>query len=222
MKENPEEVVDLGCGEGIFLDAARKFNQKISTIGVDLSRKNCKKTAKKHDAICGDVEFLPFKTNSVDVVFLLDVLEHLFEHNVLSEIYRILKDDGDLLLSTPNKFGIYEHKQLVYAEALCQNPQDIWNTLKGKPRNYAPYHVRLYSNKKLTQVLQDHGFLILESTTEGFCFPFLGSVKNFFSAFKKEYVLEERIRRHLEIFEKKLEIFNWLIIVHARKNSKKG
>lgn len=133
-----------------------------------------------------------------------------------------MKDDGDLLLSTPNKFGIYEHKQLVYAEDLCQNPWDIGNALKGKPRNYAPYHVRLYSKKELTQFLQGHGFLILESTTVGFCFPFLGNVNTFFSVFKKYYVLEERIRRWLEIFEKKLEIFNWLIIVHARKNSKKG
>jgi len=225
VKKNPESLVDLGCGEGFFLDFARKLNQQISRVGVEIGQKNCKITQqKKHTTICGDVEFPPLKSNSVEVVFLLDVIEHLFEHNVLSEIYRILKDDGDLLLTTPNKFGIYEHKQLVYAERLYLYPKDIWNGLKGKPRSYASYHVRLYSYKELTQVLQDHGFLIVESTTEGFCFPFLGTIRTVFSVLKKEDVFEDvfekRIKRILEIFEKKLKVFNFLIIVHARKNPK--
>jgi len=79
--------------------------------------------------------------------------------------------------------------------------------------------VQLYSFKELTQVLQDHGFLIVESTTEGFCFPFLGTIRTVFSVLKKD-VFEKRIKRILEIFEKKLKVFNWLIIVHAQKNPK--
>ena len=224
VKKSPKTLIDLGCGEGVFLDFAGKFNQQCLKIGVDLTQKNCKITKQKHTAICGDVEFPPLKSNSVEVVFLLDVIEHLLELNVLSEINRILKDDGDLLLTTPNKLGVYEHKQLVCGESLCQNPRDAWNSLMGKPRTYAPYHVRLYTCKSIIRALQDHGFIILESTTEGFCFPLLGTICNIFFAIKREslfrYLFNKRITKLLEVFERNLRFFNFLIIVHARKKPK--
>jgi len=221
MKKNPGKIADLGCGEGVFLDFSNKLNQQMLTIGVDFGRKNCEKTRiKGHNSILADVEFLPLKTNSIEAVFLLDVIEHLFEQKVLSEIYRVLKENGELLLSTPNKFGIYEHKQLVYVEDLFLCPEDIWNALKGKPRGYAPYHVKLYSKKELIRVLQDRGFLVLESKTIGFCFPFLGTIKNIFLIFKRN-IFESKIKRILEIFEKKVEVFNFEIIIHGCKTPKK-
>jgi ubiquinone/menaquinone biosynthesis C-methylase UbiE len=223
MKKNPQNLVDLGCGKGIFLTLAKSLNRKVLCTGVDFGRKNCESTQQKNNnAICGNIEFPPFKSNSIDVVFLLDVIEHLHGYNILSEIQRVLKDGGELLLSTPNKLGVYEHKQLVYAENVCLFPQDIWNGLKGKPRTYAPYHVKLYSNRDLMQVLQDHGFLILDYTTEGFCFPLLGTMINLFPVFKRKGIFEKRIMKILEFFEKKFWVLNFLIVIHARKQPTAG
>lgn len=226
MAKNPEKIVDLGCGKGVFLDFVSKLNKNALCIGVDFGRKNCTRTQEnKHVALCGDAALPPLKSNSVDVVFLFDVIEHFSHPTILSEIHRILKDDGVLLLSTPNKFGVYEHKQLVNLEMVVFYPQDIWNGLKGKPRSYAPYHLKLYSNKELIQVLQDNGFEILDSRFSGFCFPFLGTVRTVFASIKKEDIFESifkgRLIKILEIFEKRLWVFNFLIIVHAKKKSAK-
>jgi ubiquinone/menaquinone biosynthesis C-methylase UbiE len=225
MRKKPGILLDLGCGEGVFFDFAKEVSEKTLTVGLDIGRKNCASIQqKKHNAICGDVNSLPLQTNSVELVLLLDVIEHLYENDILSDINRVLKNEGDLLLTTPNKFGIYEHKQLVYGENLCHNPLDVFNSLMGKPRSYAPYHVRLYTYKAIVRALQDHGFVILESTTEGFCFPFLGTMQNIFFVFKKEsffrYLFNKRIIKLLEAFERNLKLFNFLIIVHARKNPK--
>jgi ubiquinone/menaquinone biosynthesis C-methylase UbiE len=46
------------------------------------------------DIVC-DIENLPFKNNSIDVVFNIAVLEHVKNpENVVGEIFRILKADG--------------------------------------------------------------------------------------------------------------------------------
>lgn len=223
INEKCETFVDLGSGDGLFLDFAKTFNQKMTRIGVELGRSKCKKMQeRKHAAVCGDVEFVPLKSNSVDIAFLLDVIEHLYEPKALSEIHRILRDGGDLLLSTPNKFGVYEHKQLVSPENFVVYPKDIWNGLKGKPRSYAPYHVKLYSYKDLSKALKEHGFTILYYRVIGFCFPFLGTVYSGFSAFKKGDVFVKKAEKILEFFEKRLPTFSFFIIVHARKNPSEG
>lgn len=53
--------------------------------------------------LAGDAYRLPFKNSFFDIVICGEVLEHL-EHpeTCLREIKRILKDDGTVLISTPN------------------------------------------------------------------------------------------------------------------------
>ena len=95
VDDNPGVTADLGAGEGIFLDIAKSFNHNIATIGLDIAQKHCKTINEKgHYSICADAENLPIKDNSLDAVFLLDVIEHFFDAKVLDEIHRILKVGG--------------------------------------------------------------------------------------------------------------------------------
>jgi len=61
-----------------------------------------------------DVEDLPFKKRSFDVVICRELIEHVIdEKKALREISRVLKNKGYLLITTPNKFelgvGMIEH-----------------------------------------------------------------------------------------------------------------
>lgn len=53
---------------------------------------------------------LPCENDSFDTTFSLNTLEHIFDaQSVLSELYRVLKPGGELVLSTPFLFPVHGH-----------------------------------------------------------------------------------------------------------------
>jgi len=54
----------------------------------------------KNTDICCNISSLPFKDNSIDIIFCMAVLEHVPNpEKVVSEIYRVLKKDGIIYIS---------------------------------------------------------------------------------------------------------------------------
>ncbi len=124
LVENPEHrwyldsiktnhnIVDLGCSNGAqTIEMARKG---FLVVGFEIDKTSLKqaislKSVSESDNILFvqlDLEnnSLPVRNEWADVVLLLDVIEHLNQRNkILGEVHRILKDDGKLLLSAPNK-----------------------------------------------------------------------------------------------------------------------
>lgn len=94
-------IVDLGCGTGqalSWLSGAR--------VGVDFSEALLKGRHQGPDYVLADVEAVPFRDNSFDLVLCLDVIEHLPSLRVIDEAHRILVKNGILHLSTTNeKYG---------------------------------------------------------------------------------------------------------------------
>ena len=83
-------IVDIGCGqEGQFLISNK---EKIKTgYGLDNNIINNRK-----------LKTLPLPKNSIDVVFLNAVLEHLLKpKDVLTEVLSVLKNDGRIVMTTP-------------------------------------------------------------------------------------------------------------------------
>jgi SAM-dependent methyltransferase len=205
-----KRIADLGAGCGIFLDISKKNRRDIFSVGIDLAGGNCREIKNKnHFSICADVENLPLKNSCLDGIYFLDVIEHLKEPSVLKEIYRILKSDGELLISTPNKYGIYEYKEIVF---FGWHIKDIKNMILGRPRSYFPYHIRLYSKKELIKTLESYDFSIERIISIGFCLPFFGNLNFFFKVYKYK-----RFLNILEFFERNCGFFNFLIIVRCKK-----
>ncbi len=104
-------VLDVGSSFGwLEKEILKKKPKKI--VGVEINEEAlafAKKNIKGVEFLVGSALELPIAKNSVDVLTLFDVLEHVpegTEMRVLSEVRRVLKKRGILLLSTPNNHVI--------------------------------------------------------------------------------------------------------------------
>lgn len=88
-------VLDAGCGEGILVE---EFANRLSIEGVDPNYSS------PHVRQASLLD-LPFEARTFQRALCLDVLEHLTydeQPRALAELTRVLRDDGELLISVPN------------------------------------------------------------------------------------------------------------------------
>ena len=126
-------VLDLGCGRGFLLNKVKKKFPYISIFGLDLSWVlvgETKKRNPKGKVFQGDVEFLPLRDCSFEFVFLTEVLEHLLDFQKgLTEIHRILKPNGKLLVTVPNRDWVC-YERYMKNRTPFQPVDDHWFTKK--------------------------------------------------------------------------------------------
>jgi ubiquinone/menaquinone biosynthesis C-methylase UbiE len=150
-------VLDLGCGAGEFsaalIDAA-------APIAVDVAAEALRRAEARVPGL--DVrlweagEPLPAADASVDVVWAGEVIEHVVDLAPwLSEIRRVLRPRGTLLLTTP------DHGTLKLL-ALALSPRRFAEHFE--PRSD---HVRFFSRRTLRALLEDLGFDIAELRVRG-------------------------------------------------------
>jgi 2-polyprenyl-3-methyl-5-hydroxy-6-metoxy-1,4-benzoquinol methylase len=148
---SPGKLLDVGCGNGIFLH--RMHNLGWSVTGIDFDAKAIENAKKMYG---GDLTFMNtdlssarFPDNSFNAVTMSHVIEHVPDPvALLIEARRILKADGRLVITTPNiqSFG---HEKF----------QDCWSGLD------APRHLQVFSLASLQQCARKAGFDALEAST---------------------------------------------------------
>lgn len=95
----PENVLEIGMGNGFLSGYLRKWGQSITTLDVDPDLK---------PDVTGSVLKLPFADGTFDVVACFEVLEHLpYEDfsKALSEIWRVSRRGA--VLSVPDHSAVY-------------------------------------------------------------------------------------------------------------------
>lgn len=103
-----KDILDIGCGDGRLSFLLSNYSKSVT--GVDNQMLPLKYarylTGNRIPVVCCSGEKLSFKDESFEAVTLFDVLEHLPVglHSILfNEINRVIKDEGILVISTPNR-----------------------------------------------------------------------------------------------------------------------
>jgi SAM-dependent methyltransferase len=178
-------ILELGSADDSFLNLLK---EKLNGEGVGL------------DLTKGDDLEKPLKqkSNTADLIIALEVIEHLFDTDLfLSEIYRVLKPKGFLILSTPNLASLSNRVRLFFG---------------GYPK-YLEYsrtgagHIHLYTPRVLRTQILNFQFSIIKFTSPNFLCPYI--TKTWFPVFLKEFCMTlgdlfPSLGSHLLIVAKKL------------------
>jgi lipopolysaccharide biosynthesis protein/ubiquinone/menaquinone biosynthesis C-methylase UbiE/outer membrane murein-binding lipoprotein Lpp len=102
-----KDVLDIASGEGFGSEILSRHAGTV--VGVDISPEAVAH-ASAHYArenlrfLQGSVTRIPLPDKSVDVIVSFETIEHLTEHDtMMSELKRVLRADGCLIISSPNK-----------------------------------------------------------------------------------------------------------------------
>lgn len=157
-------LLDIGCSVGYFLQTAEESSQykwklygaEINNSLVEVAKKNTKADVKH----CGLPKLL-YTDNTFDVVTCFDVLEHSSDIiKNLSEINRVLINDGILVLQCPNYASLMQ--------VLTRNKWDWWTP---------PDHLIHFSKYSLIKILNDNGFIVDYTKTYEYTNDYLSNIK---------------------------------------------
>lgn len=101
------DVLDIACGEGY--GSAMLAQVARSCIGIDIDLESVTHAKNKYQAANlefhhGECAHLPLDDACVDLVVSFETIEHHDQHSeMMREIRRVLRPDGVLLISSPNK-----------------------------------------------------------------------------------------------------------------------
>lgn len=151
------KLLDIGCGNCRNLLPFKNLN----LYGMDFSKemlKQAEKFCKKFDLIVNlkesDMRKLPFKDNFFDYCLCLASLHHLNKGDAdktLKEIYRILKKDGQCLISVWNKYPRFIFRK-----------KETYISWKKKDKIYHRYYY-LYNFLEFKKLLLKNNFNIIKS-----------------------------------------------------------
>jgi SAM-dependent methyltransferase len=112
---------------------------------------------------------LPFPDKSFDIIMIDEVIEHLVDtDSIMEEIHRVLTDQGQLLISTPNLASWFNRIALLFGIQPAFS-EVSFKKVYGRPGSGIVGHLRLFTKRALTAFVEDNGFH--NATTVGVPFP---------------------------------------------------
>jgi 2-polyprenyl-3-methyl-5-hydroxy-6-metoxy-1,4-benzoquinol methylase len=144
-----QRVLDVGCGEGRF--AAELAREGAAVVGIDVAEEPLRRARELHPQL--DLRVVDgegawdLADASFDVVWAGEVIEHVADTSAwLSEVRRVLRSGGSLLLSTPAHGRLAMLRLALSTRALAEH---------FDPRGE---HLRFYSRESLRELLEDFRF----------------------------------------------------------------
>ncbi|MCL4493061.1 MAG: class I SAM-dependent methyltransferase [Nitrospirae bacterium] len=98
-------ILDAGCGHKSVIPEAKHL--RIKKIGMDLVLEDIKDNKSIDAGLCANMNHIPLKSNSVNIIVCNMVFEHLDKPEaVFAEFNRVLKENGRLIFMTPCIYNI--------------------------------------------------------------------------------------------------------------------
>jgi SAM-dependent methyltransferase len=99
------EVLSVGCGPGVILDAVSKLHPSIRATGIDISAERIEESIQRNSEnprlkfVRGDAQTMQFASDSFDLVYARMLLQYLREkEKAVAEMVRVCKPGGIVLL----------------------------------------------------------------------------------------------------------------------------
>lgn len=153
-------LLDIGCGNGIFMDEAVNSGWLVTGIDASLDLIKYLKKTYTYKFIQGDILTTRIK-QKFDIVTLNQVIEHFSEPKLLiKRCYDLLNKDGLIYVATPNISSI---------------------VAKIRKRDFdyiiPPEHLSYFNDKTLTRILSNEGFRVLKINTWSYSVDLAGLIK---------------------------------------------
>lgn len=125
----PQDLLDIGCTQDSFM----KLCPNCKCVGMDING--------GENIVQADInERFPFDDKSFDIIFAGEIIEHSFDDSeFLRECSRVLRDDGVMILTTPNLVSLKNRFLML---------------LGREPRfAYQRYHYHVYTLKEIKKIV---------------------------------------------------------------------
>ena len=163
----PSDILDIGCGDGQFIDEISKVLPDSRFYGIDISPFRVNRIlshVQMHGienviACLANAERIPFSREIFDLVIMRESLEHLNNpESAFSEASRVLKRGGHLLITTP---VLHAYRFWKIASIL---PAFVKRLAKGEPifkRNMDNAYDQPLSVRRLKRIIDGNRFITL-------------------------------------------------------------
>ncbi len=151
-------LIDVGCGEGSLLNAAKaRFGRSWELTGFEVSEARAGMARSAGHRVLTNPNTVPVDAGQFDVAVSMHVIEHVEDDNShAADLARLVKPGGHVYLETPVKLpgGIYFRR----------NPQAGWVL--------DPTHLREYrSAAAVNAKIIDAGFAVVAENLTNLAFP---------------------------------------------------
>jgi len=151
VKDDVKSLLDVGCGNGVFLNYINNLNRQVRLVGLE--RSETALSYVKTEKIQANIEQIPIPDQSFDCVTCLEVIEHLpvnIYEKALNELARV--SNKYIIISVPYKEVLEE------GFTQCPGCKSIFNL---------DLHLRSYDELKLRELLLSREFKCIDTITTG-------------------------------------------------------
>lgn len=169
------KVLDIGCGPGILSSELldRNFQVFSSDLSIEMikqARQNIVKNTSASNAhfTVGSVNDISFSDNQFDLIFCIGVVCYIEDYNdLLSELYRVLKPGGKLIIQIDKILwpSLYQKAVPVY--------QYLKSKITSKKYDNINFVFTYFTYKKFINDLTSKGLDLLDMQCFDFRVPFL-------------------------------------------------
>jgi SAM-dependent methyltransferase len=157
----PGRMLDIGCGAGWFISQMRDQGWDVKGVEPNIKAAEFGRNKQGLDIFPGSLLDADFPARAFDYVRMNHSFEHMANPNqILEEIYRVLADQGKLMIGVPNRDSLIAR---VFGR--------FWYHLA------LPVHTFSYSVQTLSQMLAKHNFNVEKVVFNTEQTPLLGGLQ---------------------------------------------
>ena len=171
-EKSSRNILEIGSFLGVVSISLKRMGYKVSSMDIPEFYSQLGPLYEKNEIPFHGLNLrhskLPYESNSLDVVIICEVIEHLNFNPlpVLKEINRVLKNDGYIYIGMPNQSNIVNRIKLLLGKSIHNPIDDFFRQLDRNENMIVGLHWREYTLAEAVQMIEKMGF---ETITKYYC-----------------------------------------------------